>query len=220
MKNLLLKNRIWILGLSYVGAIFLFVVYFLFPNVNRIEEQANSIQEKILDKKILENRISQLPEMKEQADVFLQNREGLGKTVRSSEEVIFIQYLEELASETGNQINIEIPDDQVEDKSSTKKTTKKPREGEILSQLKYKDFLIMNITLLGNFQEAFNFIKKIENFQYYSNVISIDMEKIEKETISSRDQSIFLFSEEGDDLLKEYLKTTLKLVVYKNGSEN
>lgn len=217
MKKIITENKSWILIGGYVIFIVVFIYCYLSPGIAKIEDQAKKIQEKILDKKILENRLSQLSDMEAKSQNFNQNKENLGKIVTDSEEVEFIKYIENLAQETGNEVNIVVPENQYNDEKA-KKASKVFQEngGDIIADLSSKKFIILEVSLAGDFQQAFNFIEKIENSSYYSNVISFNMEKVESSQ-ENRSNSIFspTFSKSSYASAKTYLKTVINLVVYK-----
>jgi len=219
MKKSIAENKSWILVGGYIIFIILFIYGYLFPSISKIEKQANKIQEKIVDKKILENRLSQLPDMEEKSQNFSQNKEKLGKIVTDSEEVEFIEYIEDLAQETGNEINIIVPEGQSNNENSPKKSAKNAQVngGNILADLSAKKFILLEISLAGDFNQAFRFIKKMENSDYYSNIISFNMEKIESSR-ENRSGSIFssTFSRNDNSFIPAvYLKTIINLIVYK-----
>jgi hypothetical protein len=215
MKDFLIKNKIWILVIAYIAGSFYLIQYLFLPKFEKIKQQANEIQEKGLDKKILEQRLSELNKMEGEFNFFQENKDRLGKIISESEEVVFIQFLENLAQESGNEIIIQVPEEQyANEKSKNSAKSKLKKKGNILSSIKYKNFLVLDVALAGDFQQAFEFIKRLENSEYFSNIISLDMEKVEKKE-NSYSGSIFSSSEKNISSKEEYLKTLITLIVYK-----
>ena len=231
MKNIWIKHRLAIIILSY-ALVVSFVIYFLeLPLVKNIKNTSNKIQEKLLDQQIYQNRLSQLPQMEEDMKIWQSQKNYLKTILTSDDEAGFIESLDTIAEQTGNTIKL-----QIGNPVSSKELAKIKRVNQsrsnlqkgILDNLTYKNYFSMEISLKGNYTELINFIHKLENFNFYVNVISLDIkkEKVMPKKIG-QDQStseVGLFSSStstnepqkniANFTQKEILNSDIKVIVY------
>lgn len=227
MNDFWKKHKIKIIILIYIIAASLLTRFLMLPFVDKIRGESDSIQEKIIDNKISESRISKLPEMEETFKNYQDNSGALRVILNPDDEVNFIKQLESIADDTGNRIVLSIEDNKAEQTAKKTTTDKSDEKKTIKDSLKYDNYISMNINLKGNYSGLVNFIHKLENTSYYVNVISIKTGKI-LESLSSDPNSassVDMFSipvssqDEGSGIQliedkKEMLDSIIKVVIY------
>jgi Tfp pilus assembly protein PilO len=174
MKDFIKKHKIVLILMIYillVGAVFYFVIKYLFSG---IDSNNNKIQETMLDQENQKKRIDELPKLQEQYQMLGMNEGKMTYLLTEDRAVDLIKEVEDLAEKTGNSINIEMLSDK--DKNAVKKqnVAKKDNGSEDLrASLPGADYLEMNIHLTGEYSNLLSFMKKIENMEYYDDIVSI-----------------------------------------------
>ncbi|MFZ5981964.1 MAG: hypothetical protein ACOYS2_00080 [Patescibacteria group bacterium] len=218
MIDFLRKNKVWILTFLYLAGGASLVWFFLWPEALKIRDRADEVERSLIEKQVLEKRLSGLGEMEEKSQNFRANEKRLGKLIRKDQEVEFIKFLEDLGRATGQAVSIKVPEDAslLKNEKSKKASGEAESEGrDILSTVVLENVIIFEITLLGNFPGSVNYIERLENSEYYSNIAAFSMEKIEKEK-EAEDKSVFAPPVGNEEPPKEeQLKTVIKLLVYK-----
>lgn len=174
-------KKIWTILFFEIIFIFLAVYFVFFPLVRGIIDKANKIQEAKIDKEILAVRLSKIKEARQEHSKILSE---IGKTdvlLGAEEEVEFFKKLEEIAGITGNAISIKLME---EGKKESPKVgqiliSEKERK-EMLDQLSYKKFFILQISLKGEYAGLVNFLHKMENMDHYLTVISVNAQKVKE----------------------------------------
>jgi F0F1-type ATP synthase membrane subunit b/b' len=246
MKKILKKYKLWfgIVGFFLVlGLIFVFAVK---PLINLIQEKSDNIQRKVIDSEVIKKRIEKIPEMKANQELFRGEGGSLNVIMGASNEVDFIKRLEALAEETGNKIELKIDEAELAKKSASvaapaatneaesaatssapKKVVKKDPE-DIKANLPSENYLTIQIMLQGGYGNFVNFLRRLENLDFYVNVIALNVTKVEKsgfEQNQSPNENIFFSADSAptttnsdvvsqDEQVKEILKSTIDAVVY------
>jgi len=226
MKNIWTKHKLAIVILSYI-IIASFVIYFLaLPLIEEIQNTSNQIQEKLADQQVKQNRLIKLPQMEKDWSDYQSQKKDLDITLGSSDEVGFIESLESIASQTKNSINLQIGKPVDSKKlAKIKKTnqSKNNSEEDILDGIRYKKYFPVKISLKGDYNGLINFIHKLENFNFYINIISIDVkkEKIVQDQNGTQAELLpnGIFSKNAQDkdsnsVQKEILNSNLNVIVY------
>jgi len=229
MKNFLIKNKISITVSFYLLGIFLLLRFATIPYINGLKSRADSIQEKIIDNRMEGDRLEDIPRMEELYGNYLSNENFIDVILNQNEQLSLIKSLEDLAENTGNKINLKAEDSESASrannakKAETKNKDKDKEEKSILDNLPYDSYFPMEITLEGDYRGLVNFIRKLESFNYYVNVISISSKSViqsSEDGAVDRDSSrnIFISSdsvsavEEKNE--KEIINSVIKVVVY------
>jgi hypothetical protein len=221
MRQFLKKYNIWVSVLASLLAVLLAIFFVIAPLKKDIQANSDDIQKKIIDESLDKARIAKIPEMEKMEDIFSENRGKLKIALSEDQEVDFIKKMEYLADETGNKVVLKIDDDQ-KDKpvAAVKKDAKNAGTEDIKSNLAYDKFLSIQVNLEGGYAEALNFIHKLENMNYYVDIVSLNMVKgdpteIEAESNGAKSNEIFTGSSQTppkED--KKILKTSLEIIVY------
>ncbi len=180
MKDIWAKNKVSITIVGY-GIVFLTIIYFFWiPLLNKIINNSDEIQKKNIEQQIKKDRLSEFPQMEKIWGMYLSSRKELDVILDNKGEVKFIEKLESMAQITNNKITLKIGNSynaqhprKVIQTSLKKGAIKKG----ILDVVPYKSYLMVEINLQGNYQELVNFIDRLENNNYYINIVSLESEK-------------------------------------------
>jgi hypothetical protein len=234
----LIKYKIIISVVSYLLIIWAVFEFAVGPLIGQVSLEADKAQEDILDRENKAKRSEELPKLKGQFEM-VEREEGKIKILLTKDKAIdLIKSLEILADKTGNKISIEIDEKtpaviakkespiEIESTNNVGKNTsneadinamKSAKVPTILDELPKLNYLKLKIILLGRYNNMVNFMTKLENFDYYSDVISINIDQDEGvRNSSSRD----LFgrsssgSQSGEQTKSDLLKSELMVLFY------
>lgn len=188
MKTFLKKRRELIAIAIYVcvlGAVGYFIVRPLLAEINRRRDQ---IQEETATQDDQKKQIAELPSIKEQY-LSVQSKGGtLNVLLDKNDAVTLIEDIEQLAQNTQNEVKITISQNDPNSRdaiAAQKDAASQKQPGDksvsIRDALPSKNYLEMNIAITGQYNAIVNFMEKIENMQYYSDIISFDMKKDDSE---------------------------------------
>lgn len=222
MKNIWRKYKTGIISIGYcVVAACLF--YFIFsPYKNKVESQADKIQETALENQIFEKKTSKLSQMKTKYNDYQNNKDKMGKFLKDGEEVNLIKRLEALGEETQNKVvlNILEKNEKISKDAVASSPKSAAKEGNILKDAPSQNFLSLEINLEGSYQNLIDFLKKMESMNYYADVISLDLTKTIAGDASGSGSAANVFSPEQDfsspQVEKETLKSKVSVIVFKN----
>lgn len=220
MKNIWRKYKTGIIFTGYVAASFLLVWLVFLPYKNRVESQADKIQEKELDNQIFERKTSKINQMEEKYNEYQNNKEKMGKFLKNGEEVDLIKKIESLGEETKNTVSLKVLDADIQNtkNSSVKSDKNKIKEESILKDISPDNFLSLEISLEGDYFSFINFLEKIENLDYYADVISLNLTKTIIENKNYSSDNIFSSNQDSspEKNEKKILKGVIDIIVYKN----
>ena len=182
MKRFFQKQREAIIILSYIVAIAALVYFVILPLLARINLVGDQIQEKTLQQQIVEKQLNDLPKMEEQYNYLSKNEGLIDVLLDRNNAVALIEKLEKLAENSGNKITISVQETsvqssqmQVAQKTASKSSAKKDAPETIIDKLPSADYLQMKISITGDYNAIENFISTLENFEYYSDIIGIQI---------------------------------------------
>jgi len=172
MKNFFKKQREIITILIYVGVVLVLIYFVILPLLSKIKNINDQIQEGGMKQELVKQQLAELPKIQQQYNV-LQKNEGLIDVLLNEEEaVVLIERLEKLAQDSGNKIEISVQNPQLK-KSTATVPGKINADNVLVSALPSTDYLQMQILLTGDYNKAVDFIGKLENIEYYSDIIGI-----------------------------------------------
>jgi len=211
-KKIWKKHKFWLSILAYLlllTAMFLFVIH---PLIKEITATADAIQEKIIDNEINQSRIAKIPEMESALQSFSGKENELNVFLDENNEIDFIKQLESLADITGNKIDLKI-----EESQPKQAVIPKSKEvDDIKNSLPSDKYITVQINLEGGYSELVNFIHKLENFNYYVNIISIDAAKNSPENDAGNNPNPFAGNVAAKKAIsgKETIKSAITIVAY------
>lgn len=171
-----------------MGAIFFFAGR---PMILKIEEKNNKIQEKITDQENKKEKLSNLPAIRKQFEMINDQEDKTGLSLAGENVVDLVEKVEKISEETDNKIEIELFEDKEDAKSADKqKKTAKKEEKRLTESLPGENYIRMKISLIGEYDGFINFLRKLENMEYYSDVVSFKL-SVAKEDIFSKTDNPF-----------------------------
>jgi len=194
---------------GFFAIIILGFVFVVFPIIREIVYNSDEIQKKKIDNEINRKGIEKIPEMEKLVALFEQKTSSLEVILKKGKEIEFFRHVENLASNTGNQVELKIS----EVKNTTTKKDGKTKDTSFLGTLPYKNFILMELTLTGNYDGLIKFLGKLEKNEKYVNAVGIDISKMEIRETSS---NVFSSDKKNDTEIKkkEILQSIIKLAVY------
>ena len=214
MKDFWEKYKFWINIVSYALLLAALCFFIIKPLLSGIREKSDAIEKVKIDNQISQERIAKLPEMGEMRAVFDQEKKNLNVVLEQNNSVDFIKRLELLAQETGNIISLKIDDVSTAAKDGASSKAKKPKKDDesIVSGLPSDKYLFIEITLEGKYENFIQFLYKLENFDYYVNVLSLSL--VKEEVDQSADGSGANLKKAENIQPENILVSTLSIAVY------
>ena len=219
MKNFYKKYKVQVILAGYILFLGVFIYGGIFTMIKNIQGRADEIQKKIIDNEIDKKNLAKIPQLMSDYEIFSAGRSNLNVILKKELEIEFIQSLENLARETGNEISLKLIEEENSSvKDSQAKTKAKEKDKlDIKSNLPYEKYITIQLELKGKYPQLMGFLEKIENMEYYVNVVAFDLKKEEKlgETKTSNP---FVSSDSAatpeETPPEEILKSLIDLVVY------
>lgn len=169
--HFLKKNKNWLIVAVYFFAIAAIYSFLARPLIRKIEAKNSKIQEIISDQEMKKEKIMQIPALKNQFEMVVKDEERIDIFLSRDNLVGLIEKIEKVSEETGNKIKIELSEEQLDKKNTkSKKDAEKGKTSSI--NLPSDNYIKMKMTLSGDYAGLLNFINKIENADYYSDIIS------------------------------------------------
>jgi hypothetical protein len=225
MKNFCKKYKIQVVLAGYFLFLGIFIYGGIFMVVKNIKEGADEIQKKIIDNEIDKKNLDKIPQLTGDYETFSSQEKNLDVILQKESEIGFIQSLEDLAKETGNEINLKLIEEegsQAKDSRGKAKTKEKDKES-IKNSLPYEDYITIQVELRGSYSELVGFLEKLENIEHYANVVSLDLKKEENQIERAISNNSFVGSnnalipeenKQEEKPPKEILKSLINLVIY------
>jgi len=216
MKNFCKQYKTQLVLTGYLIFLGIFIYGGIFAMVNNIKEKADEIQKKIIDNEVDKKNLEKIPQLMEDYATFSAESGNFDVILSKESEIEFIKSLEDLAKETGNEINLKlIAEENLPEKT---KTAKEKDKKDIVGELPYKDYITIQLELKGKYPQLVKFMRKLENMNYYANIISIDLKKEEKKSEDNLSSSPFISADNAaaptEKKKEEILKSLINLVVY------
>jgi len=218
MKEIWKKNKLTLIILGY-AIFFSAIVYFLvLPLAGKIKATSQEIQEKIVDQKIEDQKLGNLPQMDKDWEAFKAQKNSVDVILSPGSEISFIESIDSIAQKSGNLIDLKIGD-QVDPKEveKIKASAKKNKEQKgVMDDIVYTSYFPMQINLRGDYTSLLNFIHMLENGHFYVNVISINSKK---QTVENSSVNTNMFSSEEEkeknkNNAKETIVSAINAIVY------
>lgn len=177
MKKFFQKQRNILVILIFICIIGSLLYFVIFPLLLRIKNVQDQIQEEELKQEIQQQQLNNLPKMQEQYKFLQKNKQMVDVLFDKNNAVVLIEKLEKLAQDSGNVIKISVqePQQQKTIPTATKNKTAIPVEKTLVEKLPSQDYLQMKIELSGKYNTVVDFINRLENFEYYCDIIAIQI---------------------------------------------
>lgn len=186
MKKFFQKQRELLAIVIYICFVVAIAYFIIMPLLSRINGVVDQIQEEKINQEIKKQSLTDLPKMQEQYENLQNNEKMVDVLFDRNNAVELIEKLEKLAQDSGNSIAISVQEKEPtqEAPSKTKKKTnaaEKSAPDSIIDKLPSSEYMQMKLELKGEYNTAVDFIRKLENFEYYCDIIGIKMQQSEKD---------------------------------------
>ena len=161
--------------LAFFGGAFFLGISYLMKEINVNNE---SIKKEIIDHEERQKRLAEIPELRNQFETVERENGKFEITLSQNQMIVLIEKLEEIARGTGNQMTIEdmeIKNEEDEKKAKKKSSGKSGEDKKKLSVDLVGSYVSMKIKLHGSYNNALNFIEKVENMNYCADIISLQL---------------------------------------------
>jgi hypothetical protein len=177
--------------LALFGAVSFLGIRYLMKEMRTNNE---NIKKEIINQEEREKRLAEAPCLRDQFEIIEKENDKFEVILSQNQIITLIKKIEVIAEETGNEMtieNMEIKNEESE-KEAVKKGGGKSKESEkeLLTELT-GDYASMEIKLRGSYNNALNFIEKMENMSYCADIISLQM-LAEKDEAASQASGAFL----------------------------
>ncbi|EKD58247.1 MAG: hypothetical protein ACD_56C00165G0002 [uncultured bacterium] len=181
MKNFLKNQREALAIFCYIGLVALLFYVVIFPLIGGIDGVRDRIQEEQIKQESSRKQLNDLPKIQEQYAT-LQNSNIDGILLDKDDAVILIEKLEQLASQSGNDISITVQEQTNQKTTNTK--AKKGAESAPIIELPSANYLSLKIVLNGDLNTIGRFIKMLESFEYYCDVMDMQIKNMKEASAS------------------------------------
>ncbi len=175
MKIFLNKQREILAILIYAGFIVGLIYLGVLPLVKKIADTNDKIQQENAQQEGIRTHINELPKIQKQYQDLQDKGDLMGVLLNKNKAVVLIERLEELASNTDNKITISIQDTALVKNIPAVKTADSTET--LVSILPNPNYLQMKINLDGSYNSVIKFFSLLEKFEYYSDIIAIQINK-------------------------------------------
>lgn len=176
MKKFLHKNRELLALLLWLLLIFVGVRFVVTPLLEKISNTNDQIQEASLRQEITKRNISNLPNMQKQFEQIQDSNQFLDVLLDKNAAIELIKKLEQSADDTGVKIAISVQDKPVQ-KTQPVVKNKTTDDNLLINNLPSSNYLELKLALTGTYAQIMNFIDTVEHFDYYGDIISLDIKK-------------------------------------------
>ncbi|NTW26958.1 MAG: hypothetical protein HGA36_01400 [Candidatus Moranbacteria bacterium] len=193
MKNFFHKQREIIAVLSFVAIAAGLVYFVIMPLIARISGINDQIQQEVMKQEGVKMQIEQLPKVQKQYQALQEGGDLANVFLDQNKAVELIERLEKLAEITNNVITIAVQEKAPEVAKKTTSRSSAPTEETLISGLPSPNYLQMKITLIGNYDSIVSFIDALEKFEYYADIVAIQMNKNDEADTSFSVSNIGMF---------------------------
>jgi Cft2 family RNA processing exonuclease len=155
----------------------------ILPLMKKISDEKDRIQEETLKQEITKKHVSELPKIQQQFDVLKNSSNSIDVLLDKEDKekaVELIKRLENVSEASGTKITIAVQDAAAQKASNVVKS-KNVADSSLANDLPSTNYLQFKITLEGDYNSIIKFVNTLENFEYYSDIIGIDIKKAEAE---------------------------------------
>lgn len=192
------------LGIIIISLLFFLALFRwgIFPFQTQIVKKANLIEADRALQENQENRVKELPQLKEQYNLILQNEDRIDTLVSHDQVVPFIENIESLAHENTVEIIITNQDQGVkkkpavtpkkgaeaadDEKGETAATDKKKKDESIMGNLPLEIYMLLRLDVRGEYANVIRFLHQMESLQYAVDIVAIDIRTWEPSDTSSQ----------------------------------
>ena len=220
MKTFLNKQREILAIFFYIVFIAGLIYLVILPLITRIADMGNQIQQENAKQESARKHINELPKIQKQFQDLQSKNDLMNILLNNDRAVVLIEKLEKLAASTNNQITISVKDNTASKSIPAKKTETTTKT--LVELLPNPDYLQMKISLDGDYNSIVKFVRLLEKFEYYADIIAIRINKSDIATskeimlgnssgVVSTDNSV-----SSENIVSDKLTAALDVVFYTN----
>jgi hypothetical protein len=227
IKNIWLKYKEYIVVLIYLVVLFALFYFVVKPIIGRIDYNANLIQEKITVQENFKRKLGMIGTNEEQARTIEKDEEKLKVFISHDQEITLIERIEKMAEETDNRISIEAVADNIPNAKAKTASSKSKEENkdELKVNVDNNDYVKFKISIWGEYGNLIDFVRKIENMEYWSDVVTLEVSYREPEKIpvvpENPDYSTELYDSDDEAVRviidKGTASSVIEVIFYLNG---
>lgn len=213
MRKFFKKYYVQLIVISSLGAATIIMVQQSFSVANSIKTKSVELKQIKMDQVLAEEYLQNAHEFKKNAQYIDENNyyEKILLPNSDDEKVRLFSTIEDLAGSTGND-NIVLAVKGAIGDPAAKTDAKAAAKTKIVPQA--KEYLALNISLMGDYNDLMTFLNKLENLNYFSDVITVKVSKIARDAVPKRPSSDDVDDDEEDVVVKNYIKSEITVVFY------
>lgn len=174
-NNFFRKNKIYLI-IGVLAVIWVcFVFFVIFPSLNSLRGDYDSVQMKLIEVQNSENKLSKLNILKSNFEKVDEKKESLETIFYKDNIVTLVKELELIAQKTGNKIQISVDEENKKILEVNKGKANNKEENELLKSLPAENFFSIKINLIGDYNGLIKFTDKLNNIKYYNSVTSFNI---------------------------------------------
>lgn len=178
MKNFWKKYKTHIVILIYLIIIGLVGFFIARPMIQSIKDKSDKIQQKIAMQERRKEKLLELSSMRSQFEEAKKQEEKINISLNEDNVVVLIEKLEKISEETGNKIKMELSGNEKDSKKNNNLAKNSNEEKDNLAEdLPSDKYVKIKIILGGRYGNFLNFLNKIENMEFYSDVVSVAIKR-------------------------------------------
>lgn len=217
MNNIWNKFKIYIIIILALVLVSFVVWMVAIPLLQMIKNQTSEIQKKSIEQQDKQQRLGEIGTLKKQHDFLMSEKENMKLFVTRETAVEAIELIERISKETENEIIIDISDSFDQAKNLKKAPGSSGDKKSIVYNLPKKEYIKMDIRLMGSYEALFNFLKKVESMKYLGDIISISTQVedpiLDTEVNNKKEDEAEIPGFRADKSIR-HLSTKLSIVFY------
>ncbi len=180
-NNSLDKYKIFITPTILFLVFVLSIIFVLIPFANKMKENSDNVQKKLVELEIEGDKISELPDIKNKFTKVEADKDELNVFFSEDKIVDLVQEIEKISEETGNDINISVAEEGLSTRKPRSSKDKEEDKALLLQGFSEEEYFKMDIEVIGSYRGLINFINKFNNLEYYNSLVGFDVESYEEE---------------------------------------
>lgn len=222
MRRFIQKYFMQLLAITIMAIVVIVMLQQSFNVISKIQQKSVELKQVKMDQVLTGEYVQNVHEFKKNAQYISENEQYLNVLLPNNddEKVKLFSMLEQLARDTGN-VNVVLAVRSAAAKDVEKTDDKEAAKPKIVPNA--KEYLAITISLTGEYNDLIAFLRKMENMQYFSDVLSIKLVKAPADTITnqrSKNLDDELDEEIEDEIKKvDLLKAEVSAVFYLEGKK-
>lgn len=170
---------VFVMGLFFV----------LKPAINRLSDNSDNVQKKLIELEIEKGKVSELPRIKDKFMKVDMSKDKLNVLFAEENIVDLVKDMEKLAEKTGNTISISVEEesDSVKIKNMTVKKDSEEEADKLLDDFLEEEYFKIDVDIMGDYLGLIKFIDGLNSLDYYNSLVGFEIASQEEEKKSDGD---------------------------------